>query len=143
MRRYIIITLFALFICSSQVLGHSGRTDSNGGHYNRTTGVYHYHNGGGGSQNLNHQESGDIGMGWVIISGGFFVFMLILAFLSEKKIPPINGYTIHKMVYGTGYGSQYYRRKNNNYIMYDVRRKDVTVAQFTTKESAEHYAKTH
>lgn len=28
------------------VFGHSGRTDSNGGHYNRKTGVYHFHNGG-------------------------------------------------------------------------------------------------
>ena len=25
---------------------HSGRTDSRGGHYNRKTGQYHYHNGG-------------------------------------------------------------------------------------------------
>ena len=25
---------------------HSGRTDANGGHYNRKTGTYHYHNGG-------------------------------------------------------------------------------------------------
>ena len=25
---------------------HSGRTDSNGGHWNRSTGTYHYHNGG-------------------------------------------------------------------------------------------------
>ncbi|MBT0663535.1 YHYH domain-containing protein [Geobacter pelophilus] len=27
-------------------LAHSGRTDSNGGHYNRRTGEYHFHNGG-------------------------------------------------------------------------------------------------
>jgi len=25
---------------------HGGRTDSNGGHYNRKTGEYHFHNGG-------------------------------------------------------------------------------------------------
>jgi len=25
---------------------HSGRTDGNGGHFNRSTGEYHYHNGG-------------------------------------------------------------------------------------------------
>ena len=25
------------------LLAHSGRTDSNGGHYNRKTGRYHYH----------------------------------------------------------------------------------------------------
>jgi hypothetical protein len=27
-------------------LSHGGRTDANGGHYNRKTGEYHYHNGG-------------------------------------------------------------------------------------------------
>ena len=31
-------------ICSL-VLAHSGRTDGNGGHYNRSTGEYHYHHG--------------------------------------------------------------------------------------------------
>lgn len=28
------------------VFAHSGRTDKNGGHYNRKTGEYHYHNSG-------------------------------------------------------------------------------------------------
>ena len=28
---------------------HPGKTDANGGHYNRKTGEYHYHNGGGSS----------------------------------------------------------------------------------------------
>jgi hypothetical protein len=28
--------------------GHSGRTDSDGGHMNHKTGKYHYHNGGNG-----------------------------------------------------------------------------------------------
>jgi hypothetical protein len=31
---------------ASLVQGHPGRTDANGGHYNRKTGTYHYHNGG-------------------------------------------------------------------------------------------------
>jgi len=30
-------------------LSHPGRTDSNGGHTNRKTGDYHYHNGGSGA----------------------------------------------------------------------------------------------
>lgn len=41
-----------LFVCTlvsalliSTALAHSGRTDSNGGHYNRSTGTYHYHHG--------------------------------------------------------------------------------------------------
>lgn len=33
--------VYGLFI--SIVFAHGGRTDSNGGHYNRKTGEYHYH----------------------------------------------------------------------------------------------------
>lgn len=33
-------------VATTTSLAHSGRTDSKGGHYNRKTGVYHYHNGG-------------------------------------------------------------------------------------------------
>jgi len=39
----ITITFFTGYINSS--FAHSGRTDSNGGHYNRSTGEYHYHHG--------------------------------------------------------------------------------------------------
>lgn len=35
--------LCALFQCTASA--HPGRTDSNGGHYNRSTGEYHYHHG--------------------------------------------------------------------------------------------------
>ena len=41
---YLLFSILVLF--SSLSYGHGGRTDSNGGHYNRSTGVYHYHNGG-------------------------------------------------------------------------------------------------
>ena len=37
-----IALLFAAFFCTT-VLAHSGGTDANGGHYDRTTGEYHYH----------------------------------------------------------------------------------------------------
>jgi endonuclease YncB( thermonuclease family) len=36
----LLITLLAIFPC----FAHSGRTDKNGGHHNRKTGEYHYHN---------------------------------------------------------------------------------------------------
>ena len=36
---------FLLFAFSSTTLAHSGRTDENGGHYDRSTGEYHYHHG--------------------------------------------------------------------------------------------------
>lgn len=37
--------------------GHSGRTDSNGGHTNRKTGEYHYHNGGSSSSGSSSNSS--------------------------------------------------------------------------------------
>jgi len=38
----ILLIMFVPAVC----LSHSGRTDANGGHYNRKTGVYHFHSGG-------------------------------------------------------------------------------------------------
>ncbi len=40
----LLILLFPLF-CSSLGWAHPGRTDAKGGHYNRKTGVYHFHGG--------------------------------------------------------------------------------------------------
>lgn len=41
-----IVCFVALCILLATVVGaHSGRTDSSGGHYNRSTGEYHYHHG--------------------------------------------------------------------------------------------------
>lgn len=39
-----LIPLLAILLCMTSY-AHSGRTDSNGGHYNRSTGEYHYHHG--------------------------------------------------------------------------------------------------
>lgn len=41
-----IITLLFIVIITMPGMSHSGRTYSNGGHTNRSTGVYHYHNSG-------------------------------------------------------------------------------------------------
>ena len=43
MKRLLVLVLALLL--SLPVLAHSGRTDSKGGHYNRSTGEYHYHHG--------------------------------------------------------------------------------------------------
>ena len=43
---YILLTMLATPLNG---LAHSGRTDSNGGHWDRKRGTYHYHNGGGSS----------------------------------------------------------------------------------------------
>lgn len=43
MRKIIVISIMASFLVFAAA--HSGGTDSNGGHYNRKTGEYHYHHG--------------------------------------------------------------------------------------------------
>lgn len=43
MKKLLVLVLAVLI--SLPVLAHSGRTDSKGGHYNRSTGEYHYHHG--------------------------------------------------------------------------------------------------
>ncbi len=48
MKKYKLISILLLIttLNSTLVYGHSGRTDYRGGHYNHSTGQYHYHNGG-------------------------------------------------------------------------------------------------
>lgn len=50
-----IITAILLFVALSSFLvsGHSGGTDSSGGHYNSSTGDYHYHHGYSAHQHTN------------------------------------------------------------------------------------------
>lgn len=42
---FIIFTFVFVLMLSSLVYAHPGRTDENGGHYDRSTGEYHYHHG--------------------------------------------------------------------------------------------------
>ena len=49
-----IISIFIIFVSLFTIsYTHSGRTDSNGGHYNRSTGEYHYHHGYSAHQHPN------------------------------------------------------------------------------------------
>ena len=41
--RKLICTLVLVFILAAPALAHSGGTDSNGGHVDSRTGVWHYH----------------------------------------------------------------------------------------------------
>lgn len=43
MKRRILIIFNIIILISSICIAHSGRTDSNGGHYDTSTGEYHYH----------------------------------------------------------------------------------------------------
>lgn len=45
MRRLLCFALVLLVLAAPLALAHSGRTDSSGGHYDRSTGEYHYHHG--------------------------------------------------------------------------------------------------
>lgn len=49
----IILSLVTAIGLSVLCFAHSGRTDSSGGHYNRSTGEYHYHHGYPAHQHLN------------------------------------------------------------------------------------------
>lgn len=44
-KRLLAFLLALLLLLSPTVLAHSGKTDANGGHYDRSTGEYHYHHG--------------------------------------------------------------------------------------------------
>ena len=39
------ISIISFMLFAFVLFGHSGNTDSKGGHYNRKTGKYHYHHG--------------------------------------------------------------------------------------------------
>lgn len=51
--------------------GHGGRTDRNGGHYNRKTGEYHNHNGGSST------SEGTEGMVVIVVLGVIFLWILV------------------------------------------------------------------
>lgn len=48
--RYTVLVMAVALGLATNAYAHSGRTDSKGGHYNRKTGAYHYHGGGGSSR---------------------------------------------------------------------------------------------
>lgn len=47
--RLVILVFTILLLFCFSTFGHNGRTDTNGGHYNRKTGEYHLHNNGASS----------------------------------------------------------------------------------------------
>lgn len=49
-----------IFLLAIAVSAHSGRTDSNGGHYNHSTGEYHYHHGYSAHQHYDMDGDGAI-----------------------------------------------------------------------------------
>lgn len=45
MKKIFILIIVCILLTLSPIYAHRGRTDSSGGHYNRSTGEYHYHHG--------------------------------------------------------------------------------------------------
>jgi hypothetical protein len=81
-----LLCLFIIFITILSTIvptfAHSGRTDSNGGHYNHSTGEYHYHHGYSAHQHTNgkcpyssNNSAGDDSFGF----GDFIVILLWVA----------------------------------------------------------------
>lgn len=61
MRKRLLAFLLAfLLLLSPTVLAHSGKTDANGGHYDRSTGEYHYHHGYPAHQHYDMDSDGII-----------------------------------------------------------------------------------
>lgn len=58
--KYSCIIALLIFLLAITVSGHSGRTDSNGGHYNHSTGEYHYHHGSSAHQHYDMDGDGVI-----------------------------------------------------------------------------------
>jgi hypothetical protein len=74
--RKLVLSVIIVFSHYSFLLAHSGRTDSDGGHFNRKTGEYHYHNSG--------EKDNDSGKTIVLVISGIFVICATIYNLGDK-----------------------------------------------------------
>lgn len=61
---------------------HPGRTDANGGHYNRKTGEYHYHNGGYSGSSGGGGGSGYSNVTPIVLERSGFYYVRVLSVLA-------------------------------------------------------------
>ena len=76
------LLVLLLLITSGALYAHSGRTDENGGHYDRINGGYHYHNDGNVNRSndyyySNNSKKSDSSNKWIF----WFVIPLILIWI--------------------------------------------------------------
>lgn len=83
--------------CLAETYLHSGGTDSQGGHYNRSTGEYHYHHGKPAHDHINgvcpydNSPSKDTDIKEIIkkvfyfLFFAFIIFIMIYAFIEDRK----------------------------------------------------------
>ena len=74
-RKLFFIGIIVFSHCSF-LLAHSGRTDNYGGHFNRKTGEYHYHNSG--------EKDNDSGKTVILVISGIFIICAIIYNLGDK-----------------------------------------------------------
>ena len=53
MKKQITLLIVGVLLANLRICAHSGKTDGYGGHYNRSTGEYHYHHGFSAHQHTN------------------------------------------------------------------------------------------
>ena len=84
----ILIILTCIFLCLFVVtiFAHPGNTDSKGGHYNRSTGVYHYHHGEPEHQHKNGKCPYEDNSLYHIISSEFEVLFFIIGMFGLQFI---------------------------------------------------------
>lgn len=97
--KFILGCFLYIILCS-----HSGRTDSKGGHYNRSTGEYHYHNGKPSSRG----GQSDSNSGVVLLVFGIAFGVYVLTQIIKSNIDKRND-----------------EKKRQKRLEYDQKRKDI------------------
>ena len=59
-RKIVLIIMSIMLLINTFSLAHSGRTDAYGGHYNHSTGTYHYHSGSYSGEYTGPVEEGGV-----------------------------------------------------------------------------------
>lgn len=65
----ILLVILGCILITFPIAAHSGRTDSNGGHYDNSTGTYHYHHGYPAHRHYDMDGDGDIDCPYLYKSG--------------------------------------------------------------------------
>ncbi len=92
MKKLLLIFYILLTICSNLVYGHSGGTDSKGGHHDRINGGYHYHHGMSVHQHRNgvcsyrdNESSSSSNILWFLVGGICATLLFFFSLIREEK----------------------------------------------------------
>ena len=79
------LLLVIIFVNHFAVTAHSGGTDGNGGHYNHSTGEYHYHHGHPAHQHTNGVCFYDDILPKVLLIGGLVFTVVIIVLVIKHR----------------------------------------------------------